>query len=139
MAVSFHTQDTDYRLPDKRKTARWMLDCVSGEGLTAGDLTVVLCSDGYLLEMNRQFLGHDYFTDVITFDYGVVNTAAGDVFISVDTVAENALKYGVAPLTEMRRVIIHGVLHLCGYGDKTPPEEKIMRSKEDYYLALFPE
>jgi rRNA maturation RNase YbeY len=101
-----------------------------------GDISIIFVSDQYLLEMNQKYLNHDYFTDIITFDYCEHNIISGDLFISVDRVKENADSFNVDELTEIHRVMIHGVLHLCGYGDKSAKEEKIMRSKEDFSLTL---
>lgn len=107
------------------------------ESRTLGDINYILCSDPYLLDINRQYLNHDYFTDVITFDYSEDNVISGDIFISVDTVADNAKEYGVTFEKELERVMIHGVLHLVGYNDKSDSEVKVMRSKENQYLSLF--
>ena len=110
---------------------------VNKEHKELGDITVVFCSDDYLLEMNRRHLDHDYFTDIITFDYCEGDLVSGDLFISVDRVLENSLKERVEFLNELARVCVHGVLHLCGYGDKSEIDQVIMRQKEDYYLRLF--
>jgi rRNA maturation RNase YbeY len=141
MAVKYYNDQTDYRLPAKGKTAAWLRKCAENEGFKLGPVNYIFCSPERHLAINRQFLGHDYYTDVITFDYsdrdgrGVVG---GDVFVDPATVADNASGLGVDPLSEMRRVLVHGLLHLCGYGDKTPSEELVMRAKEDFYLARFP-
>ena len=107
------------------------------ENRTLGDISYILCSDNYLLEINRQYLNHDYFTDVITFDYSEENVISGDIFISVDTVADNAKEYNVTFEKELERVMVHGVLHLVGYNDKSDSEVKQMRAKENQYLSLF--
>ena len=99
-----------------------------------GDISIIFVSDQYLLEMNQKYLNHDYFTDIITFDYCEHNIISGDLFISVDRVKENADSFNVDELTEIHRVMIHGVLHLCGYKDKTEEEEKNMRILENKYL-----
>jgi rRNA maturation RNase YbeY len=99
-----------------------------------GDISIIFVSDQYLLEMNQKYLNHDYFTDIITFDYCEDNVISGDLFISVDRVKENADSFNVDELTEIHRVMIHGVLHLCGYKDKTEEEEKNMRLLENKYL-----
>jgi rRNA maturation RNase YbeY len=99
-----------------------------------GDISIIFVSDQYLLEMNQKYLSHDYFTDIITFDYCEHNIISGDLFISVDRVKENADSFNVDELTEIHRVMIHGVLHLCGYKDKTEEEEKNMRLLENKYL-----
>ena len=112
------------------------------EGYTPGDVSYIFCSAQRLLEMNRQWLGHDYFTDVITFDYSdrkAPGSVSGDIFIDVETVADNAREYGAAKLTEMRRVVVHGLLHLCGQKDKTPRANAQMHRKEDHYLRQWDE
>lgn len=140
MAVEYHNEDTDYRLPQKGRTSEWIRRCVAGEGFRLGPVNFIFCSPERHIGINRQYLGHDYYTDVITFDYSDLNgggIVSGDIFIDPVTVAANAPEYGAEPLEEMRRVLIHGVLHLCGYGDKTPAQQAVMRSKEDHYLRQF--
>ena len=102
-----------------------------------GDVTIIFCSDDYLLEVNREHLEHDYYTDIITFDYSDFPTVSGDLFISVDRVKENASDFNVSFEHELHRVIIHGFLHLCGYFDKTNEDELLMRSKENQALSLI--
>lgn len=141
MPVHYHTDDCTYRLPHKRLTAQWLHEVAHSEGFALGEVNYIFCSARKLLEMNRQYLGHDYFTDVITFDYSDrrgERIVAGDVFIDVETVADNARTYGAPHLWEMRRVVVHGLLHLCGQGDKTPRTNARMHRKEDKYLQLFP-
>ena len=99
-----------------------------------GEISIIFVSDSYLLEMNQKYLNHDYYTDIITFDYCEMNIVSGDLFISVDRVQENAESFDVDFLTELQRVMIHGVLHLCGYKDKTEEEERLMRELENKYL-----
>ncbi|MDE7005810.1 MAG: rRNA maturation RNase YbeY [Alistipes sp.] len=138
--VRYYTDDCAYRLPQKRLTAAWLRGVAQAEGYVLGDVNYIFCSARKLLEMNRQFLGHDYFTDVITFDYSDRRGArivSGDVFIDVETVADNARLYGASRLDEMRRVVVHGLLHLCGQGDKTPRANRQMHRKEDKYLAFW--
>ncbi|HJC27350.1 MAG TPA: rRNA maturation RNase YbeY [Candidatus Alistipes stercoravium] len=140
MAVRYYTDDCRYRLPQKRLTAQWLRGVAAAEGYTLGDVSYVFCSAQRLLEMNRQYLGHDYFTDVITFDYSDrrgTHVVSGDIFIDVETVRDNARLYGARPLDEMRRVVVHGVLHLCGQGDKTPRTNAQMHRKEDRYLRFW--
>jgi rRNA maturation RNase YbeY len=107
---------------------------IDNEGFTKENIVIVFCSDSFLLDLNKKHLNHDYFTDIITFSYTTLGRISGDLFISVDRVKENALKEGVSFERELERVVYHGVLHLCGYNDKTPEEIKEMRSKENYYL-----
>ncbi|MDE5624655.1 MAG: rRNA maturation RNase YbeY [Alistipes sp.] len=138
--IRYYTDDCAYRLPQKRRTAAWLRLVAESEGYVLGDVNYIFCSSRRLLAMNRQFLGHDYYTDVITFDYGDregSRVVSGDVFIDVETVADNARLYGAARLQEMRRVVVHGLLHLCGQGDKTPRANRIMHRKEDRYLQFW--
>lgn len=114
----------------------WFTQVCEVEHKTLGEITVVFCSDEYLLEMNRTHLNHDYYTDIITFDYSVENEVSGDLFISVDRVADNAHELSNAFTDELNRVCVHGLLHLCGYKDKSPDEESLMRAKEDEMLEL---
>ena len=140
MAVKYFNDDCSYRLPQKRTTSRWLCEVAEEEGFSLGGVNYIFCSASRLLEMNRQYLGHDYFTDVITFDYGDrkrARTVSGDIFIDVETVADNARLYGAAPLQEMRRVVVHGLLHLCGQKDKTPRANRQMHGKEDRYLKFW--
>ena len=140
MAVHYYTDDCSYRLPEKRRTTAWLKAVAEEEGYTLGDVNYIFCSAARLLEMNKEFLAHDYYTDIITFDYsdrkgsGVVS---GDVFIDVETVADNAHIYGATKIEEMRRVVVHGVLHLCGQKDKTPRANAQMHRKEDKYLNFW--
>ena len=135
MAIYYHTEDCKYNLRNKRRVSRWIADTAAEEGKAAGDISIVLCSDKYILDINKKHLQHDYYTDIITFDYSEGDTISGDLFISVDTVAANSAKYGITVGEELMRVIIHGILHLCGYKDKKVEEEKEMRAKENHYLA----
>ncbi|MDE5636934.1 MAG: rRNA maturation RNase YbeY [Alistipes sp.] len=140
MAVKYYNDSCTYRLPQKRATAEWLRRAAEEEGYVLGDVSYIFCSAERLLEMNRQFLGHDYYTDVITFDYSDrkgTRTVSGDVFIDVETVADNARQYGATTLQEMRRVVVHGLLHLCGQKDKTPRANAQMHRKEDKYLAWW--
>jgi rRNA maturation RNase YbeY len=107
---------------------------IQEEGFLLGDITVIFVTDGYLLEMNKKHLNHDYYTDIITFDYCEGNIISGDLFISLDRVRENASTFDTPFLLELKRVMIHGVLHLCGHNDKTKEEEENMRSLENKYL-----
>ena len=101
-----------------------------------GEISVVFCSDDYLLKMNEQYLNHDYYTDIITFDYVENSLISGDLFISIDRVKENAIKFAAPFIKELYRVVFHGVLHLVGYKDKTSEEKAEMRNKEDFYLKM---
>ena len=115
----------------------WFGKICHTEGKLLGDVSVVFCSDTYLLELNKKHLQHDFFTDIITFDYSEGDRVAGDLFVSVDRVYENADAYNVSRETELNRVSVHGILHLLGYKDKTPQEVAVMREKENEALALL--
>lgn len=115
----------------------WLLRVVSSEGFVVGELTYIFCDDTYLLHINRQYLNHDDYTDIISFDYTEGNLLSGDIFISTERVQENAKKFLVPYGEELLRVMAHGVLHLCGYKDKTDKESVLMRQKEDEKIRMF--
>jgi len=117
---------------------RWLKFVASSEVRKLQNINIIFCSDNYILDVNMKYLQHDYFTDIITFDYCEGNSLSGDLFISIDSVRDNAAFYGTDFSDELNRVIVHGILHLIGYDDHTDEEQKIMRSKEDYYLSLRP-
>lgn len=110
---------------------------IVSEKFLEGDLTVVFCNDDYLLDMNKTYMNHDYYTDIITFDYSESSMISGDLFVSVDRIMENSKDFGVSFNHELCRVLYHGVLHLCGYKDKEDEDIKVMRQKENYYLEKF--
>lgn len=124
---------------DERKVSRWIRSVAADYGFSVGNINYIFCSDERELEVNRQFLGHDYYTDVITFDYTAGKTLNGDIFISLDTVRSNAEMVGATFEDELRRIIIHGVLHLTGQGDKTPETKAQMTEKEEKALAKWKE
>ncbi|MBR5075349.1 MAG: rRNA maturation RNase YbeY [Bacteroidales bacterium] len=134
--IAFFTQDTDFRFKGKRLTSNWLKQVAVAEGRSLGDISIIFCSDNYLLDVNKKYLQHDYFTDIITFDYCEGSVLSGDLFISVDSVRENASFYGASFEDELNRVIVHGVLHLIGYDDHTDEDIAVMRSKENTYLAF---
>ena len=115
----------------------WISKVCSSENHEFGDISLIFCSDEYLLDMNRTHLDHDYYTDIITFDYTENQIVSGDLFISIDRVRDNATDFNVSFEHELHRVIIHGVLHLCGYKDKSDDEEKLMRTKENNALSMI--
>lgn len=117
--------------------ANWLRSVAAGYGFDTGEINYILCSDEKILEVNRAFLGHDYYTDVITFDYSTASRISGDIYISLDTVSSNAAEVGVPFENELRRILVHGVLHLTGQGDKTPETKAQMTAKEEQALALF--
>jgi rRNA maturation RNase YbeY len=114
----------------------WFTQVCEVEQKSLGEITMIFCSDDYLLEMNRTHLNHDYYTDIITFDYSVDDEVSGDLFISVDRVADNAQELDNSFTDELNRVCVHGLLHLCGFKDKSPEDELLMRAKEDEMLGL---
>lgn len=122
---------------NKTSVKRNIKGLISNELKKTGDISVILCSDSYLLEINKRFLKHDYYTDIITFNYCEGDTVSGDLFISIDRVKENADNFASTFMQELYRVIFHGVLHLIGYNDKTEEEQAEMRRKEDFYLSEF--
>lgn len=134
--IHFFTEDTTYKIGQKLLLKRWIKTTIVSEGFNVGEINIILCSDSYLLDINKQYLQHDTYTDIVTFDNSERDDAiAGDIFISIDRVQENALKFGVPERDELHRVIIHGILHLCGYGDKQKEEKTLMTEKEDFYLG----
>ena len=135
MAIFFHTIDVDPRLKQKRALKRWINDCVLAENKKPGDINIIFCSDDYLLEINRTHLEHDYFTDIITFDFTTEDLISGDLYISFDRLKDNALHIQNQLETELYRVIIHGVMHLCGYKDKTKNDALRMRQQEEKCLV----
>ncbi len=135
--VSYYFENTDFKLKDKTRIRRWLKLVAESEIFTLGNISVIFCSDNYILDINNRYLQHDYFTDIITFDYTEKNKISGDLFISVDSVRENSIEYGTAFVDELHRVIVHGILHLIGYDDHTEEEVRVMRAKEDYYLSLY--
>ena len=138
--VDIYFQVEDVEMPyflEEEVIINWMDDIASNEGFEIGELNIIFVSDEYLLDMNREHLDHDYYTDIITFDHTTGDVLFGDLFISVDRVQENAATAKVDYPTELYRVIAHGLLHLCGYGDKTDEESAIMRSKEEVCLSLL--
>ena len=140
--VRYYNDSTTYRLREKRKVAAWLKMVAEQEGYTLGDVTYIFCSSEVHRKMNIDYIGHDYFTDIITFDYSDLKherLVSGDIFIDVETVADNARIYGTTAREEMLRVVVHGVLHLCGQKDKTPRAERQMHRKEDKYLKLLEE
>lgn len=134
--VSYFLQDIDFVFKHKRLNNYWLKLVAESEIKKLGNINIIFCSDNYILDVNVKYLGHDYFTDIITFDYCEKDILSGDLFISIDTVRDNAEFYKTEFNDELNRVIVHGLLHLIGYDDHTPEEQKIMREKENYYLEL---
>lgn len=134
--ISYYFQDTDFKFRDRRKTNEWLKLAAESEIRRIGNISIIFCSDNYVLDINQKYLQHDYFTDIIAFDYCEGDRLSGDLFISVDSVRENSVEFGTEFKDELNRVIIHGLLHLVGYDDHTEKDIKLMRSKENYYLSL---
>ncbi|MFR9513085.1 MAG: rRNA maturation RNase YbeY [Rikenellaceae bacterium] len=137
--IRYNLDSCNYRFNNRRIINRWLKESAVAEGYAMGDVNIIFCSAARLLEINREFLQHDYYTDIITFDYSDLGEGyiSGDLFIDVETVADNASQYGATPLDEMHRILVHGIMHLCGQGDKSPEDAVAMRAKEDKYLALL--
>jgi rRNA maturation RNase YbeY len=138
MDINFFFTDATITLTDRTKLKQFIALLFKKEKKTASSLTYVFCSDEYLLGINKQFLNHDYYTDIITFDLSTTKEKIeGEIYISVDRVKDNAKQHNSTKQQELHRVIFHGILHLCGYKDKTGNEEKTMRAAEDKYLGLY--
>jgi len=134
--IRYYCEDISFKLKDKALNNKWLKMVAASELRKIGDINIIFCSDNYILDVNMKYLQHDYFTDIITFDYCEKDILSGDLFISIDSVRENALFYGTEFPEELNRVMVHGVLHLIGYDDHTEEDIKTMRSKENYYLDL---
>lgn len=135
--VEFFSQDIPFKIRAPRKTATWIKEVVRRENKHLGQLNYIFCSDEYLLQVNRQYLNHHTYTDIITFDNtDIPGVIEGDIFISVERVRENASERQIQFQDELHRVLVHGVLHLVGYSDKSPRQKSAMRKKEDAYLSL---
>lgn len=134
--IRYFCEDISFKLKDKALNNKWLKMVAASELRKIGDINIIFCSDNYILDVNMKYLQHDYFTDIITFDYCEKDILSGDLFISIDSVQENALFYGTEFPEELNRVMVHGVLHLIGYDDHTEEDIKTMRSKENYYLDL---
>ena len=138
ISVNFFTEDLQYNLKQKTRIRTWLLETIKAEGYTLEELNFILCSDDYLLAINQQYLEHDTYTDVITFDNSEEpETILGDIFISIERIQENARTFKGTVHEELCRVMIHGTLHLLGYLDKTKAEKTLMTQKEDHYLDLL--
>jgi probable rRNA maturation factor len=135
--IGFNLVDVSFIIKNKTVLREWLKRTSKKENKTIGELSFNVCSDAHLLNMNKEHLGHDYYTDIITFDFSLVNTISGDIYISIDRVKENAKLEKKTLSNELSRVMVHGLLHLCGYKDKTAKDATLMRRKEDYYLSLL--
>lgn len=137
--VNFFFEDYKRFRIDRNMISENLQKIITLEGYISGNISLIFCSDNYLLDMNKQFLDHDYFTDIITFNYSIDKTISGDLFISIDRIKENAYNYNETFENELYRVIFHGVLHLIGYDDKDEISVKVMKEKENYYVKKFEE
>ncbi|MDO3626764.1 rRNA maturation RNase YbeY [Mucilaginibacter sp. BT774] len=135
-SINFFEEDISFKLKNKTAVKQWVKAAIEAEGYKLKELNYIFCSDEYLLKINQQYLDHDTYTDIVTFDNsekdGIIE---GDIFISIDRIRENAIKFNSGEIHELHRVIIHGVLHLLGYQDKAAEKKKIMTAKEDHYLS----
>ncbi len=134
--ISFN-YETEFELANEAQISEWLSNVILSENKKEGDVNYIFCDDAYLLEINQQYLEHDTLTDIISFDYSVGNELHGDIFISVERVAENATDYNVTFEEELKRVFVHGLLHYCGYKDKTDEDTLVMRTKENEKIAMF--
>ena len=134
--IRYFQEDIRFDLKQKMQNIRWLKMVAGSEMRRIGAVNIIFCSDNYILDVNMRYLQHDYFTDIITFDYCEKDILSGDLFISIDSVRENALFYGVPFADELDRVMVHGLLHLIGYDDHTEEQIREMRAKEDYYLQM---
>lgn len=134
--IAYYTQDTDFVFKGKQFNNKWLRMVAESEIKRIGDISIIFCSDNYILDVNMKYLQHDYFTDIITFDYCEGDRLSGDLFISIDSVRENAKLYNTEFTEELNRVMVHGILHLIGYDDHTQKDQKLMRTKENYYLSF---
>ena len=132
-----YNYEVDFELGDEAAFSEWISAIIESESKKEGDINYIFCDDEYLLKLNEEYLNHDTLTDIISFDYSVGNELHGDIFISIERVRENAADFDVAFENELKRVMAHGVLHYCGYKDKTETDSQIMRSKEEEKIKMF--
>lgn len=134
--IRYFQEDIRFELKQKMQNNRWLKMVAGSEMRRLGAINIIFCSDNYILDVNMKYLQHDYFTDIITFDYCEGDVLSGDLFISIDSVRENALFYGTEFADELNRVMVHGLLHLIGYDDHTEADIAVMRQKENYYIEM---
>lgn len=133
--ISYFTEDISFKLKNEKDISFWIKNTIKKEHKQLGEISFIFCSDNYLHQINLSYLNHDTYTDIITFNYNEETTISGDIFISIERVTENANKFNVLFDNELKRVMIHGILHLLDYNDKTPNQQKEMKTKEDFYLS----
>lgn len=129
--------ETDFILENENEISEWLSKVITSEGKTEGEINFIFCDDAYLHKINIEHLGHDSLTDIISFDYCLGNEISGDVFVSVERVKENAIDFSATFQEELKRVMVHGILHYCGYKDKSENDAELMRNKEDEKIAMF--
>jgi probable rRNA maturation factor len=134
--ISFN-YEVDFQLHSEVQVNKWLSEVIKSESFKEGEINYVFCDDEYLLKLNVEFLKHDTFTDILSFDYSLGKELHGDIFISIERVKENAEDFNVGFETELKRVMVHGILHYCGYKDTSEEEERVMREKENHYINLF--
>ena len=134
--ISFN-YELDFKLDQEGLYADWISNVISSENKVEGDINYIFCDDDYLVEINKRYLDHDTLTDIISFDYTIGNKLQGDIFISIERVGENAIDFNVDFNEELKRVMVHGILHYCGYKDKGEDEERLMRQKEEEKMKMF--
>ena len=134
--ITFNSE-TSFTLKNQKKLVKWISDVISSEGFQVGEINYIFCNDSYLNKINQEFLNHDTFTDIISFDYTLGKEVGGDIFISIERVLENAEKFNEVFENELYRVMIHGILHFMGYKDKTKKEKTLMRTKEDENIFML--
>ena len=134
--ITFNSE-TSFTLKNQKKLVKWIGDVISSEGFQVGEINYIFCDDSYLNKINQEFLNHDTFTDIISFDYTLGKEVGGDIFISIERVLENAEKFNEVFENELHRVMIHGILHFMGYKDKTKKEKTLMRTKEDENIFIL--
>ena len=134
--ISFN-YELDFKLDDEQLFSDWLSKVIISENKHEGEINYIFCDDNYLVEINQQYLDHDTLTDIISFDYSIGNELHGDVFVSIERVVENAQDFDVTFEEELRRVLVHGILHYCGYKDKNEEDENLMRRKEEEKMKMF--
>ncbi|GEC79086.1 rRNA maturation RNase YbeY [Flavobacterium aquatile] len=134
--ISFN-YETEFELSNEDQLSNWLSKVILSENKKEGDINYIFCDDEYLLNLNEQYLDHDTLTDIISFDYSVGNELHGDIFISIERVRENAQDFNVTFDEELKRVLVHGILHYCGFKDKSEEDEQLMRQKEDEKIKMF--
>ncbi len=134
MDILFFNEDIDFQLPNQNIIVQWIIQCIHEEQFIPGEINFIFTTDKYLLSINKQYLSHNYFTDIITFNYCEEKTVNGDIFISIETVENNSARFCVTFQEELHRVLVHGILHLLGYDDQNEKQKSLMRKKENEYL-----